>query len=529
MSLWDQIEPPKGAYFDEDTADRAIFFIENFCTHVKGEWARQPLLMEDWQKLFIGELFGTKREVDGLRQYVNAWLEIARKNTKSTMIAAIGLYGMVGESPVEEGAEIYCGAADKTQANIVFEIASGMVDQDEKLSELLTVHLKSIYYRKRKSVFKSLTRSAETKHGLNSYINLIDEVHAHKTKELINVLTTGTGSRKEPLNLHITTAGVKKKGLAGWDLHEYARKVAEGVIDDPTWLVKIYGLDENDDPFDENNWPKANPCLGVSKKMSYMRAQATKAKNEPSYLNTFKQLDLNIWTGASEVYITPQDWDKCAGEPQMEEGQDVIIPLDLASVSDLTALQPVFREQTEEGDIFSTLTYSFLPEDYNRDRGNTELIDLWIKQGVITTTPGTTTDYSYVKSKIIEIAETYNILEIVYDPYNANQLIKELEEMGLLCVEHQQGWKSMSPALKEVERAIMQGRLRHGGNPCLAWQCSNMLVKRDESDNIRPDKKNSGDKIDNMVALTMGVGRWVFGHKEGKKQSIYNTRKPRVL
>lgn len=500
-------------YCDLESANRPVQFIEGYITHTKAEWARKPFILEPWQKDYLRELFGTKRTEDGFRKYTNAWLEIPRKNGKSMLIAAIGLYLMVGEDPVEPGADIYSAAADKEQANLIKSFADAMIEQNPVLSDRLTVMQKAIYYKRYNSTFKSLSRESKTKHGLNSYANLIDEVHAHPNSELIDVLTSGTSARNQPLNIYITTAGIKKKGDVGWEKHEYARKVRDGIRKDPNWFVRIYAADEDCDPFDESVWYEANPNLGVGKKLSYMREKATQAKNQPTYLNTFKQLDLNIWTGSNQAFITPEIWKSCdLGKRSLEDFRDkkCIIGMDLAARTDLTSMALTFREDGE----YTTFLTQYLPEESVNGRSNADLIRQFIDSGHILTTPGATTDYRFLESAIDNWHRMFEVLEVAYDPWNATQIMTNLSDNGANMVEVRQGPVTMSPYTKEFEKLIIDKRFNHQGNECLEWQCSNMIVKRDHNDNIMPNKKESSEKIDGMVATIISCGRWIYGFPE---------------
>jgi len=501
-------------YFDKDTADKVVGFIENYCSHVKGVMARKPLILEDWQKSIVRDLFGWKKE-DGTRRYKVAYIEVPRKNGKTTLAAAIGLALLFIDG--EDGAEVYSAAAERDQAAISFEIASNMVLNNKSLNDRGQVWKKSIVYGS--SFYKAISADANTKHGYNSHGIIFDELHVQKNRNLYDALQGGTASRSQPITFIITTAGIRKKGEFAWEMHEYARQVKEGLIKDDSFLPVIYGCDIDDDPFIEKSWKLANPNYGISVTKEYMRTHANRAKNEMSYLNNFKRFHLNIWVSQESAFIKANDWDACNLEPVNEDifkGMQCVAALDLASTRDFTALVLAFKDD----DIIHLMPFFWIPSMTMNDRRNAEQVRAWVDQGYIIATDGNITDYNFIQAKITELSSTYNITEIAYDPWNSTQLVTNLIDDGANMIEFRQGFVSMSPATKELEKLVLQKKLNHGGNPVLSWMVNNMSLKSDPAGNIKPDKDKSSDKIDGAVASVMAISRAVFSWEE-KTISIY--------
>jgi len=279
-------------WFDKQAADDAVWFFENCLTHIKGKWAGQPLLLAPWQGQFIRDLFGWKRK-DGTRKYRTAYVEVPRKNGKSTLCAGIALLLLFADN--EPGAEIYSAAADRQQAGIVFSVAKEMLARSADLAGMANAYQSSIAVPATASSYRAISADAFTKHGLNSHGVIFDELHAQKNRELWDVLTTSTGSREQPLVVAITTAGHDKHSIC-WEQHDYAVKVRDGVIDDPAFLPVIFAADEEADWTDEKVWQQANPNLDISLSRDYLRAECKRAQEVPAYENTFRRLHLNQWT-----------------------------------------------------------------------------------------------------------------------------------------------------------------------------------------------------------------------------------------
>lgn len=492
-------------YFDKDAAERPIKFIEEFCRHVKGELTGQKMKLMKWEKdEVIRPLFGWKRKADDLRRYRSLYLEVPRKNDKTTLSTAIMLYLLVADG--EKGAEVYTAAGNEDQARISYGIAASMIESEPRLNSVLKCFSRQIYYQKSDSFMRALSRESKTKHGFNAHGVIIDEVHIHEDEELIEALETSTGSRSQPLVIKITTAGIRKEGSPGWETHKHALKVKNKTIDDPTTLVVMYGADEDDDPFSSKVWKKANPGYGKSLKPYYIEAEANKAKIRPSKLNTFKRLHLNIWTGTLKDFIPDKVFRKIGREIDWGEyeGRQCVSALDLSKGKDFTCFTLLFEDNT-----FKTNLY--IPQENIHERKNSAQILTWADQGFIKLTPGRTVDQDFIKADVMKAAEIYDLKCVAYDDWNTTKLVKELEDEGIQMVEVRQGYKTLSPATKAFEKMVLDEEIFHDNNPALIWQNSNVTLREDPAGNIKPDKQESTDSIDAIVTVVMCVAVGVLG------------------
>lgn len=496
---------PDGYWWDEEAADRVVQFIEGYCRHHKGEWAGQPFLLEEWQRGIVRAVFGWRRP-DGSRRFRTAYIEIPRKNGKTELAAAVALYLLVADG--EEGAEIYSAATKRDQAKIVHDAAVQMVRRSPDLRRFVRDYRNNLSVEALGAKFEPLSSDSNTLDGLNPHAAILDELHAHKDRHVRDVLLTGMGARRQPLEWIITTAGVYDPTSIGWEQHEYAQNVLEGVFEDETYFAYIAAADEGDDWEDPATWTKANPNLGVSVKLEYLEELAERAKRSPSFLNTFLRYHLNIWTQQLERWIAPDVWRKGAErvDEGALEGERCFAALDLSSTTDLTALALAFPNDVGGYDL--VMRY-WVPEDRIMERAQKDRVpyDAWVRDGWIRATPGDVVDYEWIRQEIHELADRFEIVELAYDPWNATQLAVQLMGDGLPMVEMRQGYKTMSPAAKEFERLVVAGRIRHGGHPVLAWNVNNLAIVSDPAGNIKPDKQRSREKIDGAVAAIMAIGR----------------------
>ncbi|HOX23564.1 MAG TPA: terminase large subunit, partial [Elusimicrobiales bacterium] len=466
-----------------------------YLTHVKGEWAGMPFKLERWQREIVRTLFGWKRP-NGTRRYRTCYIEIPRKNGKSSLCAGLALYLLMADR--EPSAEVYSAAADREQASIIFDIAKSMVAVSNELNIRLKVFRKAIAYNKAMSSYKVLSADAYTKHGLNAHGIIFDELHAQPNRELWDVLATSTGARTQPLTVAITTAGFDRNSIC-WELHEYARRIKEGVIEDDSFLPVIYAAEEGDDWRDPNTWRKANPNIGVSISEDYLKRECAKAENVPAYENTFRRLHLNQWTQQESRWLPMAAWESCGGQviPEMLKGKPCYAGLDLSSTTDITALVLAFPVDG----MVKLLSYFWIPGDNLLERAKRDHApyDLWVKQGLIYATDGNVIDYSFIVAKITELRKQYALKEIAFDRWGAAKIVQELTELGDTVVPFGQGFASMSGPSKELLRLVLAGKLQHGGNPVLRWMADNAVAKTDPAGNIKPDKAKSTQRIDGIV------------------------------
>jgi len=504
---------------------KIVHFFSHYLKHTKGEWAGSAFELQVWQKTFLNQLFGTLRP-DGLRQYRTSYLEVPRKNGKSTLAAGMALYLLMLDG--EAGAEIYSAAADKEQASIVFNQAVQMVEAHPNLAKHLKIYKnKTIVYDAKGSVYRAISSEAYSKHGFSAHGIIFDEVHAQPNRELWDVLTTSTGARRQPLTFAITTAGWDRQSLC-WELHEYAKQVNEGIIKDDTFLGKIFTTDK--DWKTQEAWQEANPNYGISVKLDYFKRSVVEAEYNPSKENVFRNLHLNQWTQQETRWLNLDRWDACQREFPDLSGRRCFAGLDLSSTLDLTSLVLLFPP-LDEDEPYWVLPFVFAPEDAarERERSNRQRLDIWIREGLIITSPGRVLDYQVVIDKVDELAEKYDIAEIAVDRWNINQAVKRLEAIGKehgreeWLVGFSQNFSAMSAPIKELETMVVGGsRIAHDGNPVLRWMFGNVQVVRDDAGNVKFTKSKSTEKIDAMVALTMALGRAMVAPQQ--EQCVYDTR-----
>ena len=490
-------------HFDEQAAAKVIRFFEQYLTQVKGELGGQPLILEDWQKTMLRDIFGWKRP-DGTRRYRTAYLEIPRKNAKSTVGAGIALYLLLADG--EPGAEIYSAAADREQAAIIFNIATGMVSQNAKLRQQCHPFRNSIVSTDRTRSYKPISADAHTKHGYNAHGIIFDELHTQPNRDLWDVLTTSTGARRQPLTFVMTTAGFDKSSIC-WEVHEYARKVKEGIIIDDTFYPLIFAADKEADIYAVETWRKANPGFGSIVKEEYIRAQAASIRNNPSFENTFRRLHLNQWTTSEVRWITDEDWMRCSKMLPDLTGRLCYGGLDLSNVSDVSALVLYFPPDDND-DTGYLLPFFWIPEDKAYDMRDRDRADytLWASQGLVELTAGNVVDHGYIRQKVNELANLYDIRRIGYDPWGAVQLVLSLIDDGVPMSEFRQGFASMSAPTKQLETLVLSQKIGHGGNAALRWMVSNVMLRTDPAGNVKVDKGKSTEKVDGVVAAVMAVG-----------------------
>lgn len=512
----------RGLHFDPGAAALVIAFFSQL-KHSKGEWAGQTIRLEPWQQFILWTLFGWKR-VDGTRRFRTSYLEVARKNGKTTMAAGVGLYLLLADG--EPGAEIYSAATKRDQARLSHAEATRMAKASGPIRQMVRVFKDNIHIPDTASKFEPLGADSDTMDGLNVHAALVDEVHAHKTRDTWDVLETGTGARRQPLMFAITTAGFDRQSLC-WQLHEYTEKVLDGIIEDDTFFGVIYGIDEEDDWQDERVWVKANPNLGVSKKPDDLRRKAMRAREMPSALNAFLRLELDVWTQSETKWMNMEHWRQCgqAVDAAGLRGRVCYAGLDLSSTTDITALLLVFPPEVDD-DLVQVLCRFWIPEESMRERVHRDRVpyDVWVRQGYITATPGNVVDYDYVLTQIDEDMQAYGLEEIAFDRWGATKIQTDLTELGGpdFMVQFGQGFASMSGPMKELEKLVLQHRIAHGNNPVLTWMADNLVAREDPAGNIKPDKEKSREKIDGMVALIMGLDR-ALRHTGGGR-SVYEDR-----
>ena len=495
-------------YFDEEAADRAVNFIEKFCTHVKGELAGKAFILEKWQKDdIVRPLFGWKDKDTGLRKYRTCYVEIPRKNGKSNLAAALALYLMFADG--EPGAEIISAAGDRGQANIVYHIAQEMIKNNKHLRSKAKVLRNTIEYKS--SWYKSISAEAYTKHGLNCHGIIFDELHTQPNRELWDVLTTSVGARRQPLIISLTTAGHDRASIC-YEMHEYSEGVINGSIEDDSFLPVLYKAEPDDDWTDPETWKKANPGYGSICNEAYFMDAVKKAKSNPSMINSFLRLHLNIWTSAETAWIPDDIYMK--GDKLIPFDRLPSLPayggLDLASTQDLTAFALIFRD--DENECFYLLCHQFVNSVKAHNKKLAAGVDYlnYEREGDITITPGNVTDYRIVKQYILDQCAKYDVQEIGYDPKFSTYIVAELTEEEITMQPMAQNITSMNGPTKEMEMEIMKGNVIHGGNKCLRWQFGCAIIYTDNNENKRVIKEQKENKkVDGVIASIIALNSYV--------------------
>lgn len=513
-----RLEHPKGYTFDKKEAEAAVYFFEHYLHHIEGEFAGEPFLLQPWQKDIVSDIYGWKRP-DGTRQYRTVYIEIPRKNGKSTLGAGFALYGLHADR--EPGAQVYSVAGDRQQAGIVFNIAKQMCLRDGHLSKSTKMFVKSMTVDHTGSRYWVLSSDANAAHGFNPSTTVFDELHTQPNADLWHAMVTGMGSRRQPLMITITTAGWDRNSIC-YQQHDYARKILDGILKDPSYYPVIFAAADDADWRKPKTWARANPNLGVSCKLDYFKDQLLQAVNSPSKENIFRRLHLNQWTEQDIRWLNMDKWDAC-GEADIDiedlKGKRCFAGLDLASTTDIAAFLMVFPIDSK---VYAISEF-WIPSEgaHQRERIDRVPYVTWAKQGLINMTPGNVIDFDRIRKRINELGEVYDIQEIAVDRWNSTQLQTQLGEEGdgFKMVPFGQGFASMSAPTKKCEVIMLEQSLCHFDNPVLRWMASNVSVVEDDHANIKPTKKKSSEKIDGIVALIMALGRMIVD--EGDKVSKY--------
>lgn len=505
-------------YFDPVRANHACGFIECL-PHVEGNWKNrdgsdQPnIVLHESDLFFIVSLFGF-RKPDGSRRFTTALKATARKNAKSTIAGGIGLYCQACEE--ERGPQVISGATTGSQARVIFNIAKRMVEVTSGLRNAfgMEAFANAVTSYNNGGTFKPINAKASSQDGLNPSVVLLDEIHAHKTHDLLNVLRSAAGARKNPLFLFTTTEGYENAGP--WpELRHFAMQVLEGVVEADHFLVVYYAVDEEDkaagvkadDDFDESAWIKANPLMDVNPiLLTELRKEAIEAKAMPGRHAEFKIKRLNRPSAVSGGWVNLTKWRQCAGPVDLEKMRPHPCwgGLDLASVGDFSSFRLVWLV---EGHWY-THGWRFVPHVAVHRRTERGLVPYqhWVQSGHLIVAGEEVTDYEVVQETIIGINDRFNIKSIGYDRWNAAQLVKKLEDAGVPLQEFIQGPKSFHPAMQALERAYTSGHFSHGNDPVLNWNAANLIARTDVNMNTAPDKKRAPEKIDDMVALLQAFG-----------------------
>jgi phage terminase large subunit-like protein len=497
-------KPGTGFAFDEAEADRACRFIE-LLPHIEGEWSTPTITLEPFQVLFLVCLFGF-RNPDGTRRFTTALLAVGRKNGKSAFASGIALYVFLCEG--HNGPQVITAATTGDQAKIVFSVAKAMVEKTPALRKRFDVKAfaRAILCNQNHGTMKYVSAKASTQDGLNPAAIVLDEIHAHKTPDLLNVLKSAAGARANQLWLYLTTEGYENPGpWAG--MRKFAQQVLEGLVGAEHFLCFLFTLDKDDDEYDERVWVKANPLIESSPLLfAAIKRDAIEAQGIPSMASEFKIKRCNLPASVADGFVDIRVWRNNGVDLDLDmlEGYPCYAALDLASTRDTTAWRLVWDV---DGTWYTWGRY-WVPREcvFQRTQRGTAAYDQWISAGWMTQTEGNVTDYARVYDNIVADCERFRPRVIAYDDWNSGEIVAKLAEDELPLRNFIQGPRSYHPAVKQFERLYLRGKLKHSGDPVLTWHASNLIMRYDDNLNMAPDKKRSAEKIDGMVALLMAIG-----------------------
>jgi phage terminase large subunit-like protein len=486
-------------------ADNLCAFIERL-PHVKGPLAGELITLEPWQVFILSTVFGWVK-TDGKRRFRRSYIEVPRGNAKSTLLSAVALYMLAADG--EGGAEVYSLATTRDQARIVFGDAQTMARRSTGFRSRFSVNVgaHNMHVLASGSKFEALSAEGSTLDGLNIHFGCVDELHAHKTRTVYDVVETGTGKRDNSLLWVITTAGSNRAGIC-YEVRTFVTKLLDGVIEDHSQFGIIYGLDDGDAWDTEPALIKANPNWGISVRPEVLMPLQAKAMQLPSAINNFKTKHLNEWVNADTAWMDMRAWDVCADttlDLDTFEGQPCWIGLDLASKTDIAALVLVFEHPELDG-AYAVFGKYYLPEDTVNAAGNSQYPG-WMRTGRLTVTPGNVIDFSWIEADLVNMASRFGIQAVAFDPFQATQLSTRMLAEGLPMIEVRPTVLNFSEPMKSLEALVLQKKLIHDGDPVMGWMASNVVAHLDSKDNIYPRKERPENKIDGIVALIMGLSR----------------------
>lgn len=499
--------------FEQSNVDHAVTFIQEL-EHTTGEHAGRKFILEPWQYFIVANLFGFVND-DGTRRFTRAYIEVPRKNGKSTFSSALMLYGLLADG--EPAAQVYSAATKLDQAMMVFSESVRVCQNVDFLQGEVVVN-NSVNNRRilyGQNLYKPLEWNPSKQDGLNTHFACIDEYHAHPSDDLYNVIRNSMGARRQPLLFTITTAGFNRESPC-YRHRQYCANVLSGGIEDDGLFTIIYSLDAGDDWTDRKVWAKANPNWGVSVYPRQLEQAVNEAREFVHKEVEFKTKLLNVWTDTAQTWISDSDWAACEQQLSLL-GARCYGGLDLGSTSDFCAFSLWFPDHN------AVKTWYYLPETAIKKRTDNvgQSYRQWVRDGYIIVTDGNVTDYAFIKRHIMELAEDYDLQDISFDRFNASQLVIELQSEGLPMFPFGQGFVSMSAPTKELERKVMNKDLIHDGNPVTRWMLGNVLLQYDPAGNVKVNKAKSGDKVDGVVSIIMALGGCMIEAAKNETQDFW--------
>ena len=466
----------------------------------------KPFILEPWQQFVVGSLFGWHGP-DGFRRFRTAYVETGKGSGKTPLAAGIGLYCLVADG--EPAPEVYSAATTTKQASICFKDAVRMVEASPDLEALVHRQVGSLTIAGDSATFRPVSSEHKGLDGLRPHAGLVDELHEHPSAIVVDKIRAGTKNRRNALIFEITNSGWDRTSVC-WMHHELSVKVVEGSEQNDAWFAYVCALDDGDEWTDEACWLKVNPSLGTVLPISYLREQVRDAQGMPSKENIVKRLNFCVWTEQADRWLDMTTWDACPSTPLTLEqfvGQSCMAGLDGASVNDLFAFVMLFGPDARG--YYDALARFWIPKETltAKDSGRAEAdrlkLEEWVRRGLIKQTDGETINYDIVEADILADLQRVRLERLSFDRWGVTQLVTHLRDaLGEeRVVDFAQTMAMMTAPAKELEKVLLDGKLRHGGNPVLRWMASNVALQHGPNEQIKPDRKRSGEKIDGVIAL----------------------------
>ena len=503
-------------YFDEKKYNTLTTFT-GVMKHYSSGAAGKPFILEPWEDFIICNIFCLYRVDTRRRKYKTAHISVSRKNGKTTLAAALGLFSLIADG--EPASSVIMAANSREQAHIDFDAASAFARQLDPRKKSLKVLRNEIVFQKNNASLKVISADASTGDGLNPSMVILDELHEAVDSKLFDVLRSGQGFREQPLMLSITTAGFRIGGFCN-QYEDYCKEILMGQKVDETLFALLYTLDDGDDWTDESNFIKSNPNLGVTVKKDWLSEQVNQAKNSPTLEVGVKTKNLNVWCSSSTTWIPEQYIRKSLMDVDLTEFKNknnylVYLGFDLAAISDLTAVSIMFVDPETEEYFFKTWYY--LPKSALDGKYNSELYKMWSSKGFLTLTDSETTDYNYIQNQIVYLYETFDVQGVFFDSWNAQMLVNNLTNLGLPMTAYSQSIGNFNKPTKEMERLVLSDKVRFDNNPITRFCFDNVELKVDLNGNSKPVGDHNAKKIDGVISMLNALGGYlsiIYGNQE---------------
>jgi len=508
----------RGLTYHPELAERIANFFTEFLRLSDGQWNGQPFRLERWQAFIVQSLFGWLK-ADGFRRFSVSFCEVGKGNGKTPLAAGLGIYGLLCDG--EASAEIYSAATTREQAGILFRDAVKMVGASSELSAMIRTNQNNLAQISGHSFFRPVSSEHRGLDGKRVHMALLDEIQEHPTDLVVAKMLAGRKGRRQPLQFEITNSGHDRTSIA-YVHHEYSERVLDGLVENDGWFAYVCGVDDRDDPFDDDGgeacWVKANPNLGVSIDRSYLAQQIKEAKGMPSQEALVRRLNFCQWTRTRVRAVDLVDWAAC---PELVERDLNLMPcwggLDLGMSDDWSAFAVVWQLEEHR---YAIKSHFWIPEDTTR-REDGRPYEAWIAAGLMTVTPGAVTDYDVIEDEVLALCQRYSVREVGFDKRFAQHLAHHLVGAGVTMIDTPQGFHLNEPTVK-LQELISGGRLHHDRNPILSWMMGNFVVRTGRYQEVRPDKQESAEKIDGVVAALMALSRSIAEPEH--EASVYEDR-----